>query len=380
MEHIITVSQLTRYIKQIFEAEELLFNISIVGEISNLKNVRGISYFDLKDEFSLISCVCFDETCLESSKNGDKVVVKGTPNFYVKGGRLNFNVNKVTPYGIGDLYKKFLEIKDKLEKEGLFKEEYKKAIPDSVKNIGVISSETGAVIQDIINVATRRNSAVNIILYPAKVQGEGSALTIMNGLDFFENYDVDVVIIARGGGSMEDLNEFNNESLARRIFDFNKPVISAVGHETDFTICDFVSDVRAPTPSAAAELAVKDIANNKSYYLKQLSSVNYFLTNYLEEYDLVLNDYMNSLMGIAQNYIQNKEYYLSLIQTKIEKYNPKIILNMGYARIEKNGDIVQSVKDVNSKDKIKIIFKDGNIEGEILWVKKKWILKKQARN
>ena len=379
MEHIITVSQLTRYIKQIFEAEELLFNISIVGEVSNLKNVRGVSYFDLKDEFSLISCVCFTPELLFDIKNGDKIVAKGTPNFYAKGGRLNFSVNKVTPYGLGELYKLFLETKSKLEKEGLFNEELKKNIPENVKNIGVISSETGAVIQDIINVATRRNPAVNIILYPAKVQGIGSTETIMAGLDFFENFEVDVVIIARGGGSMEDLNEFNNESLARRVFSFSKPVVSAVGHETDFTICDFVADVRAPTPSAAAEIIVKDVLSRKAYFEKQLASINYFMNNILESNSHHLRIKNNSILTLCSNFIQEKNYELAIKQEKLEKFNSKKILKMGYAQIVKDNEIISSVHNLNQNDSITIVFSDGNIEGEIKW-SKKYLMKKLAKN
>ena len=226
----ISVSQLSGYIKGIFEAEELLHNIMVYGEISGLSILRGNAYFSLKDEEAILSCVFFgaDEKNL---KNGDLVVVTGTPRYYVKGGKLNFNVYKVEPFGVGELFKKFLETKERLAKEGFFDEDRKKEIPKDIKRIGVVTSEMGAVIQDIINVTTRRNKSIDIVLYPARVQGDGADKDIIEGIKFFENYNVDVIIVARGGGSFEDLMPFNSEELARVVFECTKPLISAVGHD-----------------------------------------------------------------------------------------------------------------------------------------------------
>lgn len=365
IEQTITVSQLTNYIKQIFEAEELLFNISVIGEVSSFKLVRGVAYFDLKDESSLISCVCFSGERYGLMKNGDKIIAKGTPNFYVKGGRLNFNVSKITPYGLGELYQNFLQIKEKLTNEGLFDQTHKKLIPHNVKRIGVITSETGAVIKDIITVATRRNPAVDIVLYPAKVQGAGTVGSIIAGLDFFENYDIDVVIIARGGGSMEDLNEFNSEVLARRIFAFTKPVVSAVGHETDFTICDFVCDIRGATPSVSAELVVENIYDKKQLFLKQINSIKSLARNFVINNERDLDLKKNKIINISQNWLNEFEYLLSLKSSKLAKFNPRAILDLGYAKIENKNGVVMSVKNVQSGDEIKISLKDGSVEGVI---------------
>lgn len=368
MEQTITVSQLTFYIKKIFEAEELLFNISVVGEVSGIKLVRGILYFDLKDENSMISCVCFNGNDYAGVKNGDKIIAKGTPGFYVKGGKLNFNVCKISPFGLGELYKQFLELKEKLLKEGLFDESHKIAIPTNTQKIGVITSQTGAVFHDIMNVATRRNPAINLVLYPAKVQGEGSSKTIIEGLKFFEEKDdVDVVIIARGGGSAEDLMEFNDEALARQIYVCKKPIVSAVGHETDFTICDFVSDVRAPTPSAAAELSVPNIFEHKQNFLHKVMVLKSRLENLMFDYENGLINTNSTLLQQISNILQTTEYQLNLKKAQLEKFNPNKILAMGYAKVEsEDGQVITSTNQLKTGDKITISLKDGKKKGEIL--------------
>ena len=264
-EKAISVTQISTYFKQIFDAEELLQNISVFGEVSDFSLSRGVAYFSLKDENALLSCVCFGADNLVSVRNGDKVIVRGTPKYYVKGGKLNFNVNKIAPFGTGNLFEQFLKLKQDLENEGLFDDKNKKTIsPQNIKRIGVVTSETGAVIQDIINVVTRRNPFVDIVLYPVKVQGYNAELDIVKGINFFSDYpNVNAIIVARGGGSLEDLKPFNSEIVARAVFACTKPLISAVGHETDFTIIDFVSDLRAPTPSVAAELITENVAYKK---------------------------------------------------------------------------------------------------------------------
>jgi exodeoxyribonuclease VII large subunit len=367
MEQTITVSQLAWYIKKIFEAEELLYNISVVGEVSGLKIVRGIAYFDLKDASSLISCVSFDGYLLENVRNGDKIVATGTPGFYVKGGKLNFNVSKIKPFGVGELFQAFMDLKNKLYNEGLFDESFKKPVPQNASKIAVITSETGAVLHDIINVATRRNPAINIVLYPAKVQGEGSAESIIKALDFFEEKGgIDAVIIARGGGSMEDLWEFNSEALARRIFDFPLPVVSAVGHETDFTICDFVADKRAPTPSAAAELVVENKAEKIHGFERQVMILKSRLENIIIEEENLVCQSAQTLSYLIESKVKSLGHSLELATEKLEKFNPNKILAMGYAKIEGDNGVITSINQTESGDKVKIHLKDGFVTGEIL--------------
>ena len=255
MNNAISVTQVNNYIKSIFDAEFMLQNIFVYGEIGSYKVTNGIAYFNLKDEESLISCVLFGANNYPEFEVGAQVLVRGSVNYYAKGGKLNFNAVSIERYGLGVLYQKFLELKSELENLGYFDKSNKKPLPARVNRIGVVTSETGAVIRDIIDVTHRRNNTVDIVLYPVKVQGLGAEKEIASGIDFFSNYDkVDVVIVARGGGSLEDLQPYNSRIVADATFRCNKPLVSAVGHETDYTIIDFVSDLRAPTPSAAAEL------------------------------------------------------------------------------------------------------------------------------
>ena len=272
-ESYISVSQLNTYIRNIFEAEIMLQNIFVYGEVSSYNISNGIAYFNLKDEAGMLSCVLFGANNFDSPKIGDMVLVRGSMNYYAKGGKLSFNATSIMPYGKGQLYEKFLQLKAKLESKGYFAPEIKKLIPKKVKRIGVVTSPTGAVIRDIIDVTHRRNDTLDIVLYPVKVQGVGADSDIARGINFFSRYDnVDVVIVARGGGSIEDLEPFNSEIVADAAYACNKPLVSAVGHETDFTIIDFVADLRAPTPSAAAELVAWD------KYL-ELEKINKFIYN-----------------------------------------------------------------------------------------------------
>ena len=255
----LSVTKFNSIVRDIFNSEELLHNIQIVGEVFGVSRAKSAVYFSLKDEESSLPCVTFNSFLFENVKEGDLVTITGSPNFYVKGGRFNFVTYNITLAGQGLLYQRFVELKNKLEREGLFSAEHKKLMPHKIKRIGVVTSKDGAVIEDIKNVAWRRNPSVEIVLYPCKVQGIGAEKEIVDGINFFSNYDkVDAVIVARGGGSLEDLSAYNTEMVARAVFNSNKFLVSAVGHEVDFTIIDFVSDLRAPTPSAAAELLTED--------------------------------------------------------------------------------------------------------------------------
>lgn len=364
----ISVTQLSGYIKNIFEAEELLHNISVYGEISGLSVLRGNAYFSLKDEDAILSCVFFG-TEGTNLRNGDLVTVTGTPRYYVKGGKLNFNVIKVEPFGIGELFKQFLETKERLAKEGLFDESKKKIIPQNIKRLGVVTSEMGAVIQDIINVTTRRNKAVDVVLYPARVQGEGADKDIIAGIKFFENYDVDVIIVARGGGSFEDLMPFNSEALARVAFACKKPLISAVGHETDFTIIDFVSDLRAPTPSAAAELVVSEKRGKIAEIISKHDRIASILVTKATSADNILKNVRKDLEIALKNILNDKEYSINLASGILEKLNPTRLMERGFAKIEKEGRSVTKISDLSLKDNLEIYLKDGKITSEVKTIK-----------
>ena len=262
MNNVYSVAQVNRYVKNMFTQDYFLQNIYVKGEVSNCKyHTSGHIYFSLKDESGTLSCIMFAGSrkgLAFRMKDGDKVVAGGRVDVYERDGRYQFYAREITLEGAGALYERFLALKQELEDMGMFAQEYKQPIPEFARRVGVVTSPTGAAIRDIANVSTRRNPFVQTILYPALVQGEGAAASIVKGIQMLDEAGVDVIIVGRGGGSIEDLWAFNEEEVARAIFECRTPVISAVGHETDFTISDFVADLRAPTPSAAAELAYFD--------------------------------------------------------------------------------------------------------------------------
>lgn len=362
MDRAISVTQISTYFKQIFEAEELLENISVFGEVSGFSLSRGIAYFSLKDENAILSCVSFSGDDLISVRNGDMVVVTGTPRYYVKGGKLNFTVNKVMPYGVGNLFAQFLALKANLEAEGLFDASHKKEVePKKIQRIGVISSETGAVIQDIINVTRRRNPKTDIVLYPVKVQGYGADIEIAKAIKFMSDYNVDVVIVARGGGSLEDLQAFNSEIVARAAYACAKPLVSAVGHETDFTIIDFVSDLRAPTPSAAAELVTENVVAKKSGLIDKKRRLLRIMDEMSYRAGTRLGMQKSRLLNLLSSFINEREYVLALKREKLNKVNPDHIMKLGYAKVMVEGKPVVSSKTTKTGDKLEIEFYDGKI-------------------
>lgn len=381
----ITVTKLNTYIKQIFDAEELLHNIPVVGEIFGISSSRNVFYFSLKDESSSLSCVSFYPNLFIDIKEGDKVIVTGSPNYYIKGGRLNFNVIKLEKVGLGELYEQFLKLKDKLQHEGLFDEHHKKKIPSEIKRIGVITSKEGAVIQDIKNVAWRRNPMVDIVLYNTKVQGLNAENEIAHAIEVMGKYDkIDVIVVARGGGSLEDLWAYNTEVVARATYNCPKPIVSAVGHETDYTIIDFVSDLRAPTPSAAAELLTFDLSGKRAEMwgmfellysevkkiinknINAFNMTNYKLFNVIEKrlvkeennFNNKKYDFLNS----CESFINQQYYDLGLIETTIKNIDPKKILSQGYAKIEQNNISVLSLTQLNKDNDLTINFIDGKIK------------------
>ena len=370
----ITVSDLNKYIKNKIADDEYLNNILVKGEISNFKNhYTGHMYFTLKDENSLIKCIMFKTYAQKLNfmpKDGMKVIVLGGVSVFERDGVYQIYVKTMQESGLGDLFTKYQELKNKLEKEGLFSQEQKKPIPMMPKVIGVLSSSTGAVIKDIINVSTRRNPNVHIRLLPVPVQGEGAAEKIAYGIEYMnKNNLADVLILARGGGSLEDLWPFNEEIVAHSIYNSKIPIISAVGHETDFTIADFVADLRAPTPSAAAELAVPDIFEIKQkievcqnrlknallkkveimklrYEKCMTSSIFKEPTRKINENYIKLDMYINNLLNIIKTkQEQEKSRYVELV-AKLDALSPLKTLTRGYSITLKNGKIIKSIKEL----------------------------------
>ena len=390
----ITVSELNKYIKNKVDEDEYLNNVYVKGEISNFKHhYTGHMYFTLKDEKSLIKCVMFKSstsTLKFVPKDGIKVLVFGTLAVYEAGGVYQIYCKAMQEDGIGDLYKQYEELKNKLEKEGLFRSEHKKKIPLMPKTIGVLTSQTGAVIRDIINVSTRRNPNVHIKLYPVPVQGMGAAEKIVEAIKIVnEQKIVDVIILARGGGSIEDLWPFNEEILARAIYESQIPIISAVGHETDFTIADFVADLRAPTPSAAAELAQADIYEIKrkieSYKDRYKQSLKKKIELMRLKYEKIMASrvFTDPLKKINENYL-NIDMKMKSMQTaiqnilnenkvktknyilKLDALSPLKTLARGYSITEHNGKILKSIKQVKENDEIGIRLEDGKIFAKTL--------------
>ena len=380
----ISVTRYSNYIKQIFDAEELLHNIKIVGEIFGVSFSRQVTYFSLKDEASSISCVCFYPQLSRFIKEGESVIITGSPNYYTKSGKLSFNIVNIEPAGQGLLYQKFIEMKEKLEKEGLFDVSHKKKMPSEIKRIGVITSKDGAVIRDIINVATRRNPAIDIVLYPTKVQGNGAEDEISLAIQKFDDYkDIDVIVVARGGGSLDDLWAFNTEKVARATYNCNKPIVSAVGHETDYTIIDFVSDLRAPTPSAAAELLTENMSEKRADLRKKVERLQSLSLYYYRQKKSEISAYVNNLMSFsntlvkynrvkldklamdferkAENTVNNSLYEIGLLENSLQKLSPFDILKRGYAKIEQNGKVVDKANDVVISSDVIINFQDGKV-------------------
>ncbi len=390
----ITVSELNSYIKSKIADDEYLNNVLIKGEISNFKNhYTGHMYFTLKDENSLIKCIMFKSYAQKLDfmpKDGMKVFILGEVSVFERDGIYQIYVKAMQEDGVGILYKKYEELKKRLDEEGYFDERHKQKIPMMPKVIGVLTSQTGAVIRDIINVSTRRNPNVQIRLYPVPVQGDGAAEKIADGIRFMnENNLADVLILARGGGSLEDLWPFNEEIVAHAIYNSKLPIISAVGHETDFSISDFVADLRAPTPSAAAELAVPDIYEIKQKINIYQNRLRMSLIKKVEIMKLRYEKCMSSrifkepIRNINDNYLKIDNYikrlentikikqkeektkYVELV-SKLDALSPLKTLTRGYSLVEKNNNIIKSSKQLNTGDKIKLRFNDGQQDAKIL--------------
>lgn len=390
---ILTVTQLNTYAKSVIEQEATLSNVFVMGEISNFVDHyrSGHLYMSIKDNHSVISAVMFAGNASKlkfKPENGMSVIIRGRVSIYERDGRYQLYIDDMQPDGIGTLAVAFEQMKEKLSKAGLFDAEHKMPIPEIPEKIGVISSPTGAAIQDVINVLGRRYPIAEIVFAGVQVQGDSAAPTIIDAIKKLNYTDVDVIIIARGGGSAEDLWPFNDEKLAYAIYNSQIPIISGVGHETDFTICDFVADLRAPTPSAAAELAVPDVREQKNYVFALKTALDNAIETDIKEKQYNLEQLTNSsVLKNPEKIIENCELYLDTLITKIninfkdiftkcssdfamlcsklDSLSPLKVLARGYSIAKKDENIIVNSKDLSVGDSISIQFADGNAKAEI---------------
>ena len=384
----LTVTQLNTYVKSLLDSDRNLRSVSVRGEISNfVRNTKsGHMYFRLKDSESAVECVMFRSYADRLSflpKDGVKVNLRGRVSLYPRDGAYQIYAEEMIEDGLGSVYMAFLRLKETLGKEGLFHEEYKKDIPPFPQRVGVATSETGAALQDILNISGRRFPCAEIVLYPCIVQGEGSSGSVCRAIEYFNRTDcVDVIIVARGGGAYEDLASFNDEILARTVFASHIPVVSGVGHEIDTTIIDLVSDVCAPTPSAAAEMVFPD-GEQLSLYLNGLvtkmeqhlavrtdsaqtrldSAVRRIdLTHFLENLRLRLNMTRDRLFTSGDRLMAMKEHSLVTQAKRIQALDPMSVLLRGFSVVYKDGKTVNSVRENSNVDKLKIRMKDGVVD------------------
>lgn len=388
-----SVSSVNQYIKNMFSREYALSVVFVKGEISNCKyHSSGHIYFSLKDETSQLTCVMFrgDRGGLDfRMENGQEVIVGGSINVYERDGKYQLYAKKIVPVGDGQLSERYEQLKKKLELAGYFDEDRKLPIPKYVRRVGIVTAKTGAAIQDMMQIAARRNPYVQLFLYPARVQGEGAAETIVSGISYLDEFGVDVIIIGRGGGSMEDLWAFNEEIVAESVFRCRTPVISAVGHETDYTIADFVADLRAPTPSAAAELAIYDVrqALSELYGYKDRLARNMLALvddardhmdsaesrlRYLNPQNQILQkrqhlaDLEDRLQRNMLQLVKDRKHMLAMLSGRLDAQSPLKRLSGGYAYVaDEKGRMVDSVRKVKKEDILTLTLTDGRIRTRV---------------
>lgn len=393
MKNVYSVGQVNTYIKNMFAQDFLLHRISVKGEVSNCKyHTSGHIYFTLKDSAGTISAVMFAGSrrgLKFAMKEGDKVIVTGSVEVYERDGKYQLYAREIEPDGAGNLYLKFEALKRELEEMGMFAPEYKKPIPKYARRIGIVTAPTGAAIQDIRNIATRRNPYVELILYPALVQGEGAVQSVINGIHALDALGVDVMIVGRGGGSIEDLWAFNEEEVARAIFECETPVISAVGHETDTTIADYVADLRAPTPSAAAELAVFDYCLVKEQMVSLENHMGRLLRQKIEAARMRLAHaqtklrYLSPENKLRENrkyaidleerikmrmtqLLEQKRHQLALLSGQLEGMSPVKKLSQGYSYVsDVSGHAVTDAAYVEKGDMLMIRMLRGSLKTEV---------------
>ncbi len=391
---IYSIAELNNYVKSILDNNDYLKDILITGEISNYKpHYSGHMYMTIKDENASVKAVMFKGNAQKlrfNPENGMKVLILGTVSLFPRDGSYQLYINSMQPDGLGALSVAFEQLKKKLSEEGLFSPEHKKKIPAFPKKIGVITSATGAAIQDIFNVLNRRYPVAEVVVRPAQVQGEGAAEDISKAIKEFNNLNgADVLIVGRGGGSIEDLWAFNEEIVARSVFESKIPVISAVGHETDYTICDFVADLRAPTPSAAAELSTPDIRELKGELLAYKQHLSSIVVNRIDyeknrllalEKSGVLKDPVTKLNENRENLMYLSEKLINLSTDKVKKeklkffalagkldaLSPLGVISRGYAMVNFGGKLIKSVKDITVNDEINIKLSDGTVSAKVI--------------
>lgn len=393
MKTVYSVGQVNRYVKNMFIQDYVLRKVYVKGEVSNCKyHTSGHIYFSLKDETGVLSCVMFAgqrRGLAFRMKDGDRVVVGGAVDVYERDGRYQMYAKEITLEGAGALYERFLALKAELEEMGMFAPEYKQPIPRFIRRLGVVTAPTGAAVQDIRNISLRRNPYLQIILYPALVQGDGAADSIVKGIRMLDEAGVDTIIVGRGGGSIEDLWAFNEEKVARAIFECRTPIISAVGHEVDFTIADFVADLRAPTPSAAAELAVDDMAqvmytlsSYQERFQRDMREKIEFQRVRLGQYQMRLKylspesrlrdrrqalvDFEDTLRRAMDNKLQQYRHRLGIYLELYQGLSPLAKLNQGYSFVaDTDGRGITSVSQVKPGDRVEISVTDGVIQAEV---------------
>ncbi len=391
--NVYTVGQVNAYIKNMFTQDFMMNRIYVKGEVSNCKyHTSGHIYFTLKDETGALNGVLFAGNrrgLAFSMKNGDNVIVLGSISVYERDGKYQLYAREILPDGEGLLYQRYQQLKQELEDMGMFAAEYKQPIPQYIHTLGIVTAPTGAAIRDIQNITRRRNPYVQPILFPALVQGEGAAESIASGVCALDQIGVDVIIVGRGGGSMEDLWAFNEEIVARAIFECQTPTISAVGHETDTTIADYVADLRAPTPSAAAELAVYDIRELESMLLSQQLELNRSILERLERRKEQIRQYATRLELLSpgsqlnerrqavadleeklhlrmEAILTQKKHSLELYAQQLEALSPLNKLSQGYAFVSgRKGQAIRSVSEVSQGDLLQIHLLDGKITAEV---------------
>ena len=393
MKNTYSVGQVNRYIKNMFTQDYLLQKIYVKGEVSNCKyHTSGHIYFSLKDETGTLNCVMFAghrRGLAFAMKNGDKVIVGGSVDVYERDGRYQMYAKEITLEGAGALYERYLALKQELEDMGMFAQEYKQPIPRFIRRLGVVTAPTGAAVQDIRNISYRRNPYLQIILYPALVQGAGAAESIVKGIQMLDKTDVDVIIVGRGGGSIEDLWAFNEEIVARAIFECRTPIISAVGHETDFTIADFVADLRAPTPSAAAELAVFDHQAAVAEISAKTARMNRALQQKLDIAKLKVNQYQTKLQYLSpesklhehrryavdleeklyrqmEQVLTEKKHRLAILTGQMEGVSPLKKLSQGFSYVaDETGKAVTDASTVKVGDPLTVHLLKGTLKANV---------------
>ncbi|MGL4607235.1 MAG: exodeoxyribonuclease VII large subunit [Eubacteriaceae bacterium] len=397
---VFTVSEVNQYLKTLLESNSILKNLSIQGELSNVRRATsGHLYFSLKDNGGKIDCVMFKNAVTKlkiNYKEGSKVTLKGSLSVYTTNGQYQIIVRTMEALGIGDLYQAYLKLKDDMESKGYFDSKHKKTIPTEVSRVGLVTSPKGAAVEDMISIIQRRNPLIDIILYPATVQGEGASESIAKGIQTFNQLDnVDVIIIGRGGGAIEDLWAFNDKSLGMSIFESRIPIISGVGHETDFTIADFVADLRAPTPSAAAELVSEELKNlvnmleqkkvkliqsihlriekeRNNIFNKKMDLNHLKPEKLIEKMRLDLDGTQERLTGMIIRLLKKEKECLNIFEKRLKVGNPLNLLERGYILVlDKKNKPVTRMDKIALGDKLTLVFKDGEVETKVHSIKEK---------